>query len=49
MKSLISSQTRQFITYIVIVVAALFLLWVTYLLRDLIGLFLIACFFALLL
>lgn len=49
MKSLITSQTRQFILSLLIVVLAGLLVWVIYLLRDLIGLFLVSCFFALLL
>jgi predicted PurR-regulated permease PerM len=49
MKSLLTSPTRQFITNVVIVLVAALTLWLTYLLRDLIGLFLISCFFALLL
>lgn len=49
MKSLLTSPTRQFITNVVIVLIAALTLWLTYLLRDLIGLFLVSCFFALLL
>lgn len=49
MKSLLTSQTRQFIVYVFVTLMSVFLLWIVYLLRDLIGLFLVACFFALLL
>ncbi len=49
MKSLLTSATRQFIMYMVVVVITGILFWLIYLLRDLIGLFLISCFFALLL
>ncbi|MBP6921211.1 AI-2E family transporter [Candidatus Gracilibacteria bacterium] len=49
MKSLTSPQTRQFIVYIFSTLVAVLLVWIVYLLRDLIGLFLVACFFSLLL
>lgn len=49
MKSLTTSQTRQFIVSLLILALAVLLVWVIYLLRDLIGLFLVSCFFALLL
>lgn len=49
MKSLTNSQTRQFIVFLFIIALAVLLVWVVYLLRDLIGLFLVSCFFALLL
>jgi len=49
MKSLVTPQTRQFIVSVFIVVVASLLVWIIYLLRDLIGVFLVACFFALLL
>lgn len=49
MKALLTSPTRQFIMNVVIVLVASLILWLTYLLRDFIGLFLISCFFGLLL
>lgn len=49
MKALLKPATRQFIISIGIIVATVILLWLVYLLRDLIGLFLVSCFFALLL
>jgi predicted PurR-regulated permease PerM len=49
MKSIPSSPTRQFIIFLLIFALAGLLVWVIYLLRDLIGLFLVSCFFALLL
>lgn len=49
MKPLTTPATRQFIINVVIVVITGILLWIVYLLRDLIGLFLVSCFFALLL
>lgn len=49
MKWLIAPQTRQFIVYIFATLVSVLVIWIIYLLRDLIGLFLVACFFALLL
>lgn len=49
MKSILSAQTRQFIIYVTILVSLLWGLWLLYILRDLVWLFLISCFFALLL
>ncbi len=49
MKSLLTSQTRQFIVYVFVTLVSVLVVWIIYLLRDLIGLFLVACFFALLL
>lgn len=49
MKSLVTPRTHQFIVYVFILVVTALLAGIVYLLRDLIGLFLVACFFALLL
>lgn len=49
MKALLTPATRQFIINVIIVLLASLVLWIVYLLRDFIGLFLISCFFALLL
>lgn len=49
MQSNISPATRQFLINIVILVSTALVLWLAYLLRDIIGLFLISCFFGLLL
>jgi len=49
MKSIPPSPIRQFVIFLLIFALAVFLIWVIYLLRDLIGLFLVSCFFALLL
>ena len=49
MQSNISPSTRQFLINIVILVSAGLALWLVYLLRDIVGLFLISCFFGLLL
>lgn len=49
MKSSTNPQTRQFIIYVLIVLVTLGILWFVATLRDFIGLFLVACFFALLL
>lgn len=48
MKSFLTSQTRQFIVYVFVTLVSMLMVWIIYLLRDLIGLFLVACFFALL-
>lgn len=49
MKSSLNPQTRQFTVYVLIVLVTLGVLWFAYTLWDFIGLFLVACFFALLL
>lgn len=48
MKSILSPATRQFIVYVTITITITSVLWLIYILRDIVGLFLISCFFALL-
>jgi predicted PurR-regulated permease PerM len=49
MKSMFSQATQQFLIYILITAFGVAILGIIYTLRDLIGLFLVSCFFALLL
>ncbi len=49
MKAFFSLQTKQFVLYIVIIIATLLGLWLVYLLRDVLSLVLLSCFAALLL
>jgi len=49
MKNSPLSPTRQFIVNVMIVLVAVLIVWLVYILRDFIGLFLFSCFFALLL